>query len=105
MDAATRTMIEKQFADLPEEFRSKLEIGDKMVKTVSSQTCPAGTKGRMAIFEMFAVDKEIESAILKSPTELDIFALVRKKGMRTMKEDALLKAVRGDIPMTEVYKF
>jgi type II secretory ATPase GspE/PulE/Tfp pilus assembly ATPase PilB-like protein len=59
----------------------------------------------MAIFEMFEVDKDIESIILKSPTELDLYNATRKKGVLTMKEDALIKAIRGDIPITEVYKF
>jgi type II secretory ATPase GspE/PulE/Tfp pilus assembly ATPase PilB-like protein len=54
---------------------------------------------------MFPVDKEVQSAILKSPTEIDLYTMLRKKGTLTMKEDALLKALRGEIPMTEVYKF
>jgi type II secretory ATPase GspE/PulE/Tfp pilus assembly ATPase PilB-like protein len=105
IDEATSVMINKEFADLPEQYKAKIKIGDKMIKTVPSKTCPSGTKGRMAIFEMFEVDKDIESVILKSPTELDILNAVRAKGMLTMKEDALIKAVNGNIPITEVYKF
>jgi type IV pilus assembly protein PilB len=105
MDEATRVMIDKEFNDLPQEFKEKIKISDTMVKTVPSKTCPSGTKGRMAIFEMFEVDKDIESIILKSPTELDLYNATRKKGVLTMKEDALIKAIRGDIPITEVYKF
>ncbi len=105
LDEATKVMIEKQFSDLPPEFKSKIRINDKMFKTVPSKSCPSGTKGRMAVFEMFPVDKEVESVILKSPTELDIYNLLRKKGTLTMREDAIMKALRGDIPMTEIYKF
>ncbi len=105
IDEATKVMIEKQFEDLPAEFKSKIKISDKMFKTVPSPTCPSGTKGRMAVFEMFPVDKEVESVILKTPTELDIYKLLRKKGTLTMREDAIMKALRGDIPMTEIYKF
>lgn len=105
IDEATRVMIEKQFADLPEEFKSGLSLGPRMKKTVPSRTCPSGTHGRIAIFEMFPVDKDVESVILKSPTELDLHALLRKKGMLTMKEDAIIKSLNGEIPLTEVYKF
>lgn len=105
IDEPTKVMIEKQFADLPQEFKSKLPISDKMVKTVPSATCPFGTKGRVAIFEMFPVDKEVQSMILNSPTELDLSKLLRQKGMLTMKEDAIIKSLKGDIPLTEVYKF
>lgn len=105
LDQPTKVMIEKQFSDLPQEFKSKLPISDKMVKAVPSATCPSGTKGRVAIFEMFPVDKDVQSTILNSPTELDLSKLLRQKGMLTMKEDALIKALKGDIPLTEVYKF
>ncbi len=105
IDEATKVMIEKQFADLPDEFKSKVSLGPKMKKTIPSKTCPSGTHGRIAIFEMFPVDKDVESVILKSPTELDLHALLRKKGMLTMKEDAIVKSLNGEIPLTEVYKF
>lgn len=105
IDEATRVMIDKEFANLPEKYRAKINIGDKMIKTVPSKTCPSGTRGRMAVFEMFEVDKEIESVILKSPTELDLYNATRAKGMLSMKEDALVKAINGGIPITEVYKF
>ncbi len=105
MDEATSVMIQKEFADLPEQYKAKIKISDKMIKTVPSKTCPSGTSGRMAVFEMFEVDKDIESVILKSPTELDLHNAIRAKGMLTMKEDALIKAVNGGIPITEVYKF
>lgn len=105
MDEATRVMITEQFKDLPDQFKSKLQIGNTMVKTVPSKTCPSGTKGRMAVFEMFPVDKEMEKVILENPTELNIQKVAREKGMLSMREDAIQKALKGDIPMQEVYNF
>lgn len=105
MDEATKTMLEEQFKDLPPEFKSKLEFSNTMVQTVPSRTCPNGTRGRMAVFEMFEIDKEVEAAILSNPTELNIYNIVRNKGMLTMKEDAIIKSLRGDIPMQEVFNF
>lgn len=105
MDEATRVMINEQFKDLPDEFKSRLSIGNTMVQTVPSKTCPSGTKGRMAVFEMFPIDKEIEKVILENPTELSIQKVARAKGMITMREDAIQKALAGKIPMQEVYNF
>jgi type IV pilus assembly protein PilB len=105
LDEATRKMIIEEFKDYPEDKKQALGIGSKMVQTVPTPTCPDGTQGRMDIFEMFEVTKEIERLILESPTEQDLYAEVRKHGMLTMKEDALLKALKGEIPMKEVYKF
>ena len=103
MDESVRTQIEEQMKDLPEEF--KPAIGDKMYDTVPSGECPSGTRGRIAVFEMFKVDKEMQAVILKNPTEAAIYAVARKKGMLMMREDAMLKSLQGVIPFTEVYNF
>lgn len=105
MDEAIRVMVNEQFKDLPEQFKSKIQIGNTMVQTVPSKTCPSGTRGRMAIFEMFPIDKDIEKVILENPTELSIQKVAREKGMLSMKEDAIQKALRGDIPIQEIYNF
>jgi len=47
------------------------------------------------------IDKAIEEVILKSPVEEDIFKAARTKGMLTMKEDAILKAIKGQIPFEQ----
>jgi type II secretory ATPase GspE/PulE/Tfp pilus assembly ATPase PilB-like protein len=59
----------------------------------------------MPVFEMFTVDKEMQAVILKSPTSEEIYAVARKKGMLMMREDAMLKSLKGLIPFKEVYDF
>ncbi len=103
MDESVRKQIEEQMRDLPEEFRPK--IGNKMYEVAPSPECPSGTRGRIAVFEMFKVDKEMQSVILKNPTNSEIYRVARKNGMLIMREDAMLKSVEGLIPFTEVYNF
>jgi len=103
MDESVKTQIEEQMKDLPDEF--KLKIGNKMYDTVPSPECPSGTKGRIAVFEMFKIDKDMQAVILKNPTNAAIYKLARSKGMLMMKEDAMLKSLQGVIPFTEVYNF
>lgn len=105
IDEATREMFKEEFADLPQEVQQKIELGSTMYTTVPSKACPSGTKGRMAVFEMFEVDKDIERTILENPVEAVIAEKLRKKGMLNMKEDAMIKSIRGQIPVKEVYKF
>jgi type IV pilus assembly protein PilB len=105
MDEATKIMIDKQFTDLPKEYRDKLGLPDTMYELVPSADCPSGTRGRMGVFEMYAIDKEMQSVILKSPTEQEIYKRARSQGMLSMKEDALRKALNGSIPFQEVYNF
>lgn len=103
MDDSTKEMITKQFADLPEEIRSKLPIGNTMYEPVPSPECASGLQGRVPVFEMFKIDKEMQKIILKNATEEEIYRLARSKGMLTMKEDAILKNLKGELPFQEVY--
>ena len=98
-------MIDKQFADLPDEYRAKLNIGDTIYEAVSSPECATGLSGRVALFEIFKIDKEMQEVILKNPQEKDIYNLARSRGMLTLREDAILKSIKGDIPLQEVYNF
>ncbi len=105
MDPNIKVQIEKQLADLPEEFKKEIEVKEEMYDTVPSTDCPSGTRGRIAIFEMFRVNPEMQSVILKNPVDSEIYKVARKNGMLLMREDAMFKAVNGEIPFREVYNF
>jgi len=105
IDAATRLMLEKQFSDLPKEFKDKLSIGDTIYEATPSPECASGISGRVPLFEMFKIDKEMQNIILKNPVEQDIYKLARSRGMLTLREDAIIKSIRGEIPFQEIYNF
>ena len=105
MEESIKIMIDKQFEDLPDEFKSKINFGDKTYEAVSTPDCLTGMRGRIPVFEMFKVDKEMQNIILKKPVEQEIYKLARSKGMITIREDAIIKGVKGDIPFKEVYNF
>jgi type IV pilus assembly protein PilB len=105
MDPSIKMQIENQLKDLPEKYLKEIEIKSEMYDTVPTSECPTGTRGRIAIFEMFAIDKKMQEVILKNPTEGAIYEVARKNGMLTMKEDAMLKSIQGIIPFREVYNF
>lgn len=105
MDEATKISINKQFEDLPPEFKSKIPFGTTIYEAVASPECPSGMRGRIPIFEMFPIDKEMQNVILKKPQEQEIYKLARSHGMLSIREDAILKALHGDIPYQEVYNF
>ena len=102
IDGSIKMMFDKQFADLPEEYRSKLDFGKEVFRLSPSATCPSGTRGRVAVTEVFEMDKDIEVAILKQASELDIDKILRGKGMLRMREDAYIKASKRMIPFEEV---
>ena len=95
-------MIEKQFSDLPPDVRSTLTIPDHVYEAIPSPTCPSGTKGRTPVFEFLKMDKDLEHVVLTNPVEQAVYEMARKKGMLTMKDDAILKAFQGVIPFEEI---
>jgi len=105
IDESTRLMFENQFADLPAEFKSKINIGKTIYEAVSSSESVSGVSGRVALFEMFKIDKEMQNIILKNPQEQLIYQLARSKGMITLREDAIIKSLKGEVPFSEIYKF
>lgn len=105
MDPSIKKQIEDQMKDLPEEYKKDIQVKTEMYDTVPSSECPSGTRGRIAVFEMFKIDKELQNIILKNPVYSDIYKETRSKGMLMMREDAMKKAVDGIIPFTEVYNF
>ncbi len=104
VEGSIKMMIDKQFADLPEEFKKDIPFADTVYRIKPTPSAPKGTRGRMAVFEMFMMDKEIEEAVLKSATETEISHLLRMKGMTSIKEDAIVKAFQKIIPFEEVNK-
>ncbi|OGZ15574.1 MAG: hypothetical protein A3G11_00265 [Candidatus Lloydbacteria bacterium RIFCSPLOWO2_12_FULL_51_9] len=105
IEGALKASIDKSFEGLSPEIRKKIVIPKQVFEAVPSGECPGGTRGRIGVFEMFDVDKEIEEVILKKPSESEMFLAARKKGMLTMREDALLKAFNGVISIQEVNQF
>lgn len=104
VDGSIKLMIDKQFNDLPPQFKKDIPFSDSVYQASPTSDCPKGVRGRLAVFEAFKMDRDIESMILKSPTESDISKILRQKGMLTMKEDALVKAFQKVIPFEEVNK-
>lgn len=104
-DESMRAFITEQFTDLPERFRKDIALGKDFCRATPSPTCPNGTRGRIAVMELLEMDKDIEMAILKDPTEVGIAKIAREKGMLSMREDALIKASHRQVPFEEVMTF
>jgi type IV pilus assembly protein PilB len=102
VEGAIKAMLDRDFADVPEKFRDRIPKADTIFGVQASATCPSGTRGRVGVFEFLPTSKELESAILNKPIEEELYKVARAEGMFTMKEDAIIKMLRGDIPFEEV---
>lgn len=102
MTESMRGLLDKEFSDLPEETRKTLPPFETFYNASPTADCPNGTRGRLAVFEFLRMDKELEHVVLTKPTEESVYAAARQKGMFTMREDAIIKALAGKIPFEEV---
>lgn len=102
VEGSVKTMLDKQFEDLPEEYKKDIPNVSEVLEVEPTTQCPRGTNGRVAVFEMFKMDNEIEKLILNNPIESEVYKAVRRKGFITMKEDAIIKAMNKIIPFEEI---
>ncbi len=102
VEDSIRVMIDKEFADLPEEIKKTLPLTGEFSEPVPTKEFPTGMTGRAAVTEVFEMDHTIEAAILANATEPELYKVIRQKGMLTMKEDAIIKAFQKVIPFEEV---
>ncbi|MDD5165690.1 MAG: GspE/PulE family protein [Candidatus Pacebacteria bacterium] len=104
VEGSLKAMIDHSFSDLPEQYKKEIPFSATVMKAKPTPEFPKGTRGRMAVFEMFTMDKDIENAILKNPNASEISRIARSKGMLRLKEDAMIKAFQKTIPIEEVKK-
>ena len=95
-------MLNKQFEDLPLEFKKDIVFGKEFYAIEPTPECLNGTSGRVAVIEVLEMDKDIEAVLLKNPTEVELYKIARAKGMLSMKEDAILKAFQRIVPFEEI---
>jgi type IV pilus assembly protein PilB len=105
VDESTRRMFEKEFESLPNQYRDQIPAFEKIYHPVPSPGCASGSKGRVAVMEVLEVDQEIQNLILHNGSEAEMYKSARAKGFLSMKEDAIIKALAGDIPYEEVNVF
>ena len=91
VEGSIKMMLEKQFASLDEKIRMEILPIKNVYEARPTATCPSGTRGRIAAFEVLKIDKDIEKIILTNPTEDAIWKMARSKGMLTMREDVIFK--------------
>ncbi|QWK22798.1 type IV pilus assembly ATPase PilB [Thermus antranikianii] len=77
--------------------------GAKLYKGMGCERCGGtGYKGRYAIHELLVVDDEIRHAIVAGKSATEIKEIARKKGMKTLREDGIYKALQGITTLEEV---
>ncbi|HVN26374.1 MAG TPA: GspE/PulE family protein [Candidatus Paceibacterota bacterium] len=101
-DAVTE-VIRRAMADLPERITSQYPEPYKIYHAQGCATCKGkGIVDRVGIYEVMRMTPELEKIILAGPTTQNIQAEAKRQGMITMRQDGIVKALRGLVSFEEI---
>jgi general secretion pathway protein E len=81
------------------------EAAPKLYRAAGCEQCSnTGYHGRFTIVELLSITERIRSMILRHPGAAEIERAAREEGMKTMFEDACIKALQGITTMEEVIR-
>ncbi|NMB47568.1 type II/IV secretion system protein [Patescibacteria group bacterium] len=100
-------LITSELSTIKKNVRDKLKLPSK-IYTYKSKGCPKcnnkGEKGRIGIFEILRMTKDLEKIIIENPTEAAFLTEAINQGMITMRQDAIIKALEGRVSIEEVLR-
>jgi len=99
-----RKEMEQEIKKLPEGIKAPvLDEDTRILKAKGCEDCNlTGYRGRIAIYEAFLVDDEMERFILTSPSISDLKKKAIEKGMATMYQDGIIKVLQKITTIEEV---
>jgi type IV pilus assembly protein PilB len=72
------------------------------MKPVGCEACGDGHKGRVGIYEVVKITKEIATQIMDGANSLEIDKAAREAGFNDLRRSALVKCAQGLISLEEV---
>jgi len=100
-----KSKLEKLVKALPERVTKKDYGKITIFKPRGCKKCgDSGYRGRIAIYELLQVTKEIEKLMNAQAGEIEIQEFAFKEGMVTMQQDGILKVISGITTLEEVEK-
>lgn len=64
--------------------------------------CNNGFKGRVGIYEVMKITKNLSSAIMNNKNAIEIREIQEAEGFRTLRQSALIKVIQGVTSLTEI---
>jgi len=102
-----RELILREVEAIPDAAKADLNIPKNLeiYGTKGCQKCNnTGFSGRIAIFEAMAMTKTLSDIILKEPSETMLSKEAEAQGMITIRQDGLMKVLRGVTTIEEVLR-
>jgi type IV pilus assembly protein PilB len=106
MSKALEDEIRASLPGIPDEYFEGID--KKNLKNYKGQGCEkcghTGYTGRMGIYEVLPMTPEIQDLVSEKATSRKIFEEAQKLGMISLKQDGIIKVIRGDTTMDEVIR-
>jgi type IV pilus assembly protein PilB len=103
---AVEEEIKKELEGVPDDYYEGLDR--KQFKNYKGEGCEkcghTGYSGRMGIFEVLPMTQDIQDMVLTKASPRKIFEAAQKLGMITLKQDGMIKVLRGDTTIDEVIR-
>jgi len=101
--------IEKEIEGMGKETRSRIGVdtgsGYTLWRSEGCGKCSRrGTIGRIGMFEVLVMTKELKEIVYKEPNDINIQEEARRQGMITLRQDGIIKALQGVVSMDEVLR-
>jgi type IV pilus assembly protein PilB len=105
-------VIDSEIEKMPEKIREKMKAKHKkpyhIYQPEPDENCEIckgkGTYGRMAIFEIFKMTRELGNVISGGFTEDKLWQEAERQGMITLRQDGIIKALQGDVLIEEILR-
>lgn len=107
LEEKVMTKVKETLNKIPEGHPDRPDMENmKFVKGKGCDVCHGiGFKGRIGIYEIMSMTKEIETIILGGKvSEYDMIEIAVKNNMLTMAQDGILKALKGITSIDEVFR-
>ncbi len=92
----------------PEEIDSYCWQDQGQVRLMKGRGCPvcydSGYKGRVAVHEVLTVDSPLQKLMVTNPNQDQLLEFVKNKGMRTLFDDGVDRALQGSTTLEEVVR-
>ncbi|MDO8523498.1 MAG: ATPase, T2SS/T4P/T4SS family [bacterium] len=102
VEGKLKETLEAEIAGMPAEIRKNITLPAHIYRGKVSGSCPKGARGRIAVFEVLSMTKELEKIVLEKPNEGEVLKEAFRQGMINMHQDGILKVLDGTIGLEEL---
>jgi type IV pilus assembly protein PilB len=95
-------LFDETFKTLPKKFHDRIPTSTTVMHPEPTAQCATGMRGRTAVTEILEITDDIQELILHNASEEEFMQVARKNGFVTLYEDAIVKALKHEIPYEEM---